>query len=113
MKQDINAIESLLEKGGEYGKTSYGLVKLHIVGNTAHLGSRLITQLVIKAFFLFSILFGNLGIALWIGDMLGKSFYGFFMLAAFYGLVALILHCLVQKWMKRILNDYLIRKMLN
>ncbi len=113
MKQDVNAIESLLEKGGEYGKTSYELVRLNIVGHAAHLGSLFITQLIVKAFFLCFLLFGNLGIALWIGDMLGKSFYGFFILATFYGLAALILHFLAQKWMRRIFNDYLIRQMLN
>jgi len=112
MEENTNLIESLLERVTEYGKTSYDLVKLNVVDKTSDGISSLLSHIIVKIFIGCFILFINLGIAFWVGDMLGKIFYGFFAVAAFYALVAFILHFFMHKWMKRMFYDYFIRQML-
>ena len=55
----------------------------------------------------------NFGIALWLGDLIGKIHYGFFVVAGFYALIGLILYIFRNKWIKKPLNDSMINEMLN
>jgi hypothetical protein len=58
-------------------------------------------------------LFLNLGIALWLGELLGKTYFGFFIVAAFYILAGLIVHLFMNKKIKRQVGDALVKRMLN
>jgi hypothetical protein len=58
------------------------------------------------------VLFLNLGLALWLGDILGKTFYGFFVVAAFYILAGIIIHFFMHKWVKKLVGNYFIKQML-
>lgn len=112
MQEDMSLMESLLERITEYGKTSYELVKLNVVDKTSDGVSTLMTHAIVKVILACFLLFVNLGVAFWVGDMLGKVFYGFFAVAAFNGLVVFVLHFFMRKWMKRMFYDYIIRQML-
>jgi len=57
-------------------------------------------------------LFVNLGLALWLGEILGKTFYGFLVVAAFYGIIGMIIHFFMHKWLKKLVSDYIIKHML-
>jgi fatty acid desaturase len=57
-------------------------------------------------------LFLNLGIALWLGDILGKPFWGFFVVAAFYILVGIVIHFFMHNWIKRLVGNYFIKRVL-
>ena len=113
MEENINLIESLFERIAEYSKTSYELVKLNVVDKTSDGISALMAHAIVKVIAACFLLFVNLGIAFWVGDILGKIYYGFFAVAGFYGFIAFILHFFMRKWMKRVFYDYLIRKMLS
>jgi hypothetical protein len=54
----------------------------------------------------------NLGIAFWLGEILGEVFYGFFIVAAFYILTGLIIRIFLNKWIKRLVGDYFIKRIL-
>ena len=74
----VEMIESLFEKAVDYGKTSLRLVKLKTLSKTSDVVSSLLSHLVVLLFALSFMLFLSLGLAIWIGEMLGKTFYGFF-----------------------------------
>jgi hypothetical protein len=57
-------------------------------------------------------LFLNLGVALWLGDLLGKLFYGFFVVSGFYVIAGIVIYFFMHKWLKRIVSDYFIKHML-
>jgi fatty acid desaturase len=57
-------------------------------------------------------LFLNLGIAFWLGDILGKPFWGFFVVAAFYFLVGIVIHFFMHNWIKRLVGNYFIKRVL-
>jgi uncharacterized membrane protein len=113
MEDNANLIESLLEGATEYGKTGYELVKLKVVDKTSDGLSSFLPHTVVVVILGSFLLFLNLGIALWLGEILGKYYYGFFVLAAFYALLTLIFHFFMRKWLKRLLYDYIIKQLLN
>ena len=112
MEENANLLELLLERATDYGKTSVELVKLKALDKTADLVSSVIPLsvfiLLISAFLLFL----NLGIAFWLGEILGKVFYGFFIVAAFYIITGLIIRVFLNKWIKRLVGDYFIKRIL-
>lgn len=91
MENNENLIESLIERAAEYSKTSFELVKLKALDKSADVVSTCITHSVVIAFFLSFMFFLNFGLALWLGEILGKTFYGFLIVAAFYGITGIFI----------------------
>jgi hypothetical protein len=92
MEATQSIFEPLLARVEAYGKSSFDLIKLKSIDKTSNVLSTVISRLllVIVGTVFFIIL--NIGIALWIGDVLDKSYYGFFIVAGFYGIVSIILY---------------------
>lgn len=110
MEDNMKSIESLLERTAEYGKTSYEIVKLKLMDKISDSLSSLVPLFVIFILLASFLLFVNVGAALWIGEICGKIYYGFFAVAAFYGFIILVFHFFMNKWLKRIFYDYFVRK---
>lgn len=112
MEDNAKLFESLLEKASDYGMTSYELVKLKAVDKTSEVVSSFIPHSIVFVLIASFIFFLNLGLAFWIGDLLGKLFYGFFVVAAFYIITGLAVHFFLHKWLKRVIADYYIKQVL-
>ena len=105
-------LESLFEKAEAYSIRSLELVKLKSVERISEVASWVTSRLgvvITISLFAFSL---NIGIALWLGELLGKIYYGFFIVAAFYLLVGLVLHLFLHQWIKKPLGDLIIKKAL-
>ena len=111
MEEKSTLIESLFEKSEAYAKTNLDLFKLKAIDNTADVVSTILSKLIFYIAVLLIILSLNTGIALWIGELLGKLYYGFFIVAIFYVLVALLLH-FMSGLIKSPVNNSIILKML-
>ena len=112
METQKNFIDPLLEKAEAYGKTSFELVKMKALAKTADVTSTLISRLIfilLISFFAFTI---NIALALWIGDLLGKNYYGFLIVAGFYALASVIL-LIVHPSIKSRVNDTIIKQLFN
>jgi hypothetical protein len=112
MEDSAKMIESLVEKATDYGETSYELVKLIVVDKSSEIVSVLVPHSIVFVLFASFMLFLNLGLALWLGELLGGMYYGFFVIAAFYILSGIIIHFFLQKWLKMRVADYFIRNIL-
>jgi hypothetical protein len=112
MEDKAKILDSLLECAADYGKTSYELVKLRAVDKTSDIVSSLIPHSVVFVLFVSFMLFLNLGLAFWLGDILGKTFFGFFVVAAFYVIAGLFIHFFMHKWLKRLICNYFIKQVL-
>lgn len=112
MEDNTTLLESLLERASEYGKTSFELIKLKTLDKTTDVVSTLVPHSVVFVLIATFVLFLNLGLALWLGDILGKTFYGFFVVAAFYILAGIIIHFFMHKWVKKLVGNYFIKHML-
>ena len=110
MEDNIKRIESLLDGAIEYGKTSFELAKLKAIDQASDAVSSFIPHSLVIFILVSSLLFLNIGLALLIGEILGDTFYGFFVIAAFYGIIGAVLHFLMHKWLKKIVSNYIVKQ---
>jgi hypothetical protein len=107
-----NNIESLIERGSDYLETRLELMKLQAVNKASETTSGLITTVAVMSIFTLCFLILNIGIALLLGELLGKSYYGFFALSGFYLVTGLILYAMRDKLIKEPVANNMIRKFL-
>src|ERR1700704_6618126 len=112
MNDNATAIETLFGKAGDFGKTSMELFKLQAIDKSAEVLSVLATKLVITIVVALLILSVNIGLALWIGELLGRMYYGFFIVAGFYGLITIVVYIFRRPWIKDPVSTTIIRKMM-
>lgn len=112
METPVSLIESLFERAEAYGKTTFELSKLKLLEKTTIVVTSLISRLIVNIIiFLFTLVL-SIGIALLLGELLGKSYYGFFIVAAFYLVVWIVLHFFLHKWIKKPISDLIIKQAL-
>jgi hypothetical protein len=113
MEEKNNLLGSLIDIATDYGETSIELVKLKVVDKTTDIVSSLIPFSIVLVLILSFLLFLNLGIAFWLGDIFGKTAYGFLVVSGFYIFIAIFIRLFLYKWIKRLVGDYLVKRMLN
>jgi hypothetical protein len=112
MDEQSGLIESLIEKGEQYGKTTLELLKLKTLDKSADVVSNLVSWLIVLIFAVLFFLILNIGVALWLGELLGKSYYGFFVVSGFYALLALIFSIFRKQIVKNPVNNSIITQVL-
>ena len=112
MDEQSGFIEKLIDKGEQYGKTSLELIKLKTLDKTADVISNLISWLIVAVFAVLFFLILNIGIALWLGDLLGKTYYGFFVVSGIYALLALIFAIFRKQFIKIPINESIVKQVL-
>ena len=112
MSNTKNIIDPLLEKVENYGKTTFDLLKYKTLDKTAEVSSTLISRIILIVTISFFVMALNIAAALWIGDMLGKAYYGFLIVAGFYAIVSIIL-LLVHRRIQASLNDVIVKQLFN
>lgn len=103
---------NLYEKAENYTKTSLELIKLKTVSAAADVLSTLTSRIAIGAVVAFFTLFLNIGISLWLGKLLGEYYYGFFIVALFYLIVAIVMHKTQHKIIKTPIGNMIISSIL-
>jgi phosphoglycerol transferase MdoB-like AlkP superfamily enzyme len=112
MIDDTTPIATLFERAEDYANTTIKLVKLNAVDKSAEIVSSLFSLLVVSMTVVLSIIIFSIGVALWIGKLLGDSFYGFFIIGAFYLLTAILLRIFREQWLKYPISNSIIRQMM-
>jgi hypothetical protein len=105
METKDDLLEPLIERIEQYSKTNLKLLKLKSIEKAADIGSILIFRIILIFVLSFFVLSINTAIALWIGYLLGKSYYGFFIIALLYGLIGVILYFIHPSIKARITNS--------
>ncbi len=106
-------IEPLVERAEKYGKASYELVKLKAIYTTTKIASTVVSRGIFILIVSMAIIVLTIGVALWLGDVLGKSYYGFFCMAAFYAIIGGILYYYLHNKIKNCISNSIISEMLN
>jgi hypothetical protein len=112
MERPAILIQSLIEKAETYGKTTYKLSKLKAVEKSTRITTSLVSKF--SAIIMFSIfgMFMSIGAAILLGELLGKSYFGFFIVALFYLITGILFHFFLYKWIKKPLSDLIIKLLL-
>lgn len=112
MEDNTKSIESLLERATDYGKTSYELIKLKTVDKTSDVVSSGVPHIIALVLITIFMVFLNLGLGLMLGDFLGKTYYGFFVVSGFYIFLWIILRIFMYKWLKDLVRNNIIKQFL-
>jgi len=91
MEERKELLEDLFEKAEAYAKTNVELFKLKAADRLSVVIASLVSRLVVIVFFSFFFLMMNIGLAIWLGESMGHSYYGFFIVAGLYALIAIVL----------------------
>jgi fatty acid desaturase len=100
METTASIVESLYERVETYSKTTIELSKLKALNTTTHVVTTMISRFSVIIMLALFALVMNIGIALWLGELLGKNYYGFFIVAAFYLVAGIVLHFFLHNWKK-------------
>ena len=112
MEAKTNLLEPLLEKAEAYSTTSFEIIKLKAFDKTAGVTSALLSRSLFTIIISFFALTINIAIALWLGELLGKVYYGFLIVAACYALAAIIL-LVIHPLIKKSINNAIIKQLFN
>jgi hypothetical protein len=112
MEDQQNDIDMLLSDAGDYIETRTTLWKLKAIESLADVSGELVSGLGMIVITSFVVIIFSIGLALLIGDLLGRGFYGFFIIGGVYGILALIVYARRSRWLKAPFSNMLIRKIL-
>lgn len=110
MKEYAKMIDTLFERAVDYCVTSFELSKLKAIDKISSVVSTIIHNLIVCIIMLSFLLFLNIGIALWLGEVLGKVYFGLLVVAAFYLVLGLVSHFFMREWLKRLVGNYFIKQ---
>ncbi|HXB95076.1 MAG TPA: hypothetical protein VNU70_07955 [Puia sp.] len=112
MDEQPTDIDSLLSDAGDFIETRTTLWKLKAIESLADVSGELVSGLAMIVITSFVVIIFSIGLALLIGDWLGKGYYGFFIMGGFYAVVAGIIYARRTRWLKDPFSNMLIRKIL-
>ncbi|MBK9317460.1 MAG: hypothetical protein IPM91_00545 [Bacteroidetes bacterium] len=98
MNNNDTPIELLFERAEDYTKTTLELFKLRAISKSADATSYMVAAVVISVFVvLFSIML-SCGVAIWLGQLMGDLFLGFFIVAGVYAIIIALLFLFRKQW---------------
>ncbi len=106
----MNTFESVLKNVKEYVEVRLELFKLKSIDKISKKLSAFTSIVLFSLLFILFFCVLNIGIALWIGEALGKLHYGFFIVAGFYAIVCIILYVFRYKILKGPIANVIIKK---
>ena len=112
MENKVNMIEPLLERVEQYSKTSFELLKLRSINKMADLCSTLISRILLTIVISLFIITLNIAASLWLGEVTGKNYYGFLLVASFYFVIGIIL-IIIHPFIKTKMNNSILTQLLN
>jgi type IV secretory pathway TrbL component len=113
MENSATTIEKLIEKAEIYSKTTLELCKYEAVEKSADIFSNLAVKLAIAIIVVLFLLLVNIGLALCVGQYLGETYLGFFLIAFGYLCLTILLYIFREEWIKNPVSNFIINKMKN
>ena len=113
MENQSTPVESLIDRVKNYVETRIDLLRLKAIDKSSSFLSFFISLIVVILISFISVILLSVGIALLLGDLLGKLYYGFFIVAGFYLITGLVLYSLKEKWLKAPIADSMIKKLMD
>jgi hypothetical protein len=110
MKEDPTLIDTLFKRVTEFSMTYIELLKLKTLDRASEVISAIFPDFIVSTLMLVFLLFINLGLAFWLGDVLGKVYFGFLLVAGFYFVLGLIFHFFMRGWVKKTASNYFVRQ---
>jgi len=105
-------LDDLFEKVTDYTETRLSLFKLKATERASVIASEMAGGLIFFTILFLGVIVLNIGLGFLLGDLLGKVYYGFFVLAAFYIIAGFIFKAVSKKSVIKTIANIVIRKIL-
>jgi membrane protein implicated in regulation of membrane protease activity len=112
MKEENQLFDQLIDKSKKYINTSFELFKLTALDKSSDILAVLVYRLIIFVAVTIFTVMANIGIAIWLGEVLGQTSYGFFIVAGFYLIFALFIYKFREKLVKRPISEMIVSQIL-
>lgn len=113
MESKPGNLEELFQKLKEYADVRIDLFKLKGINKVSGFMSSFATLLVLIILFSAVLMCVTIGLAIIIGEWLGKLYYGFFIIGGVYLIIGLILYSMRDKLIKTKVSDKLIKQLID
>jgi hypothetical protein len=98
--EEKNKIDSLASHIKQYAEESFNLLLINMYEKVSRMISGATAAIIFAVFGIIVLLFASIGLSLWVGGLLDETFLGFFIVAAFYSLIAAFLYMMRDKWIR-------------
>jgi hypothetical protein len=113
MENQSTPVESLIDRVKSYVETRIDLLRLKAIDKSSSFLSLLISMIIVILVSFISVMMISVGIALLLGDCLGRSYYGFFIVGGFYFITGLVLYSLRDKLLKSPIANSMIKNLMD
>lgn len=112
-KDPFDNLDGLFEKATNYAETRMDLFKLKATKQATDIASATASHTIFYVIIGVAVMILNIGIGLWLGELLGKSYYGFFALSVLYLVAGFIFKAMRKKIIETPITNSIIRKIYN
>lgn len=113
MENKPTNVEELFYKLKDYGDTRLDLFKLKSINKVSGFLSSMITSIILIILLCLVVVCITIGLAILIGEWLGASYYGFFVIAGVYIIIGLVLLISRTKLIKTPISNKLIKNLMD
>lgn len=110
MELKMEEIKSAYEYTEEYVRTKYNLYQLKTIKKSIDLTSYLTAKIFYLVLLCFSFLFLAIGLSLYLGELIGKPYAGFFVLSCVIFIFSVVFSFFGYRSIRRIISKILIHK---
>ena len=110
---DAHPLGSLVTDFRKYIETRIDLIQFRAIDKSAHLVSGLLSNLILLSGSFLAVFLILCGLAYFIGEKLGKTYYGFFAVGGSVLIVLIPLLIFRRRWLAGRLADHIIREAFN
>lgn len=107
-----DTIGTLIDKSKDFLETKIELARLKTISKSADVLSTVVVMVSMLFIGTLVIILLSIGLALYLGSLMGSYHYGFFAVGGFYAIVLLVLYTQRYRWIKTPVSRELINKML-
>jgi uncharacterized protein (DUF983 family) len=105
-------IEMVYAKIEDLVSNQQEIIKLKVYSKSADMATFLVMKIIMFVVVGLFVLFLNIGLSIWLGEILGETYYGFFALAGFYAIAALIIKTFLYRNIEHKINNFFLFKIL-
>lgn len=109
--RNIQNSETLFDKVENYVKSSVDLYKLQLIDKSSDLIASLVAKIAIALIVSMFLFFINIGIAIWIGEILNSLSLGFIIVSGFYLSTSILIYIYRTIFIKQPITDMIIKRL--
>jgi membrane-bound ClpP family serine protease len=113
MENQSSPVESLIDRVKIYVETRIDLLRLKAIDKSSSFLSLLLSMIIVMLIGFIFIMLVSIGLALLIGSLLGKTYYGFFIVGGIYLILGLLIFSFRNKWLKEPIANSMIKNLMD